>query len=373
MNTKNNEKFWTDGNGNDFLKWANFNLQSQNTTFSKDLFRQYDSKLDVLVKKWSKEGTLSSIMSYLHTLQPDENLDSEFLQFKDSLSTVPSWLNFDLIHQGAILSQRSGLIGLLVLRNFALLGGYYFTNLTEPLVKTGALKKGVVYRLYNTLRFWVDVSRHHDNAQQLRLNACLKTRIIHSASRLMIEKSDTNWDYDAFGVPINHADMIATNIAFTVYFLYGLDQLNFKYTPKEEEGIFHLWKYVTWLLGVPEDLIPNNKEEALSFFHSWTLNQQLAGNSSVELAKALIEDDTTITLFKWRVIRDNIGNIHKSIANYLLDDTILNALQIPNAKFESAIVKVVQTKNRFQKSTNNQIIKGNAEQLIALEDYKQHK
>lgn len=371
MNTKNNEKFWTDGTGSDFLKWSNFSLQSQHTTFNKALFKQYDSELDILVKKWSNDGALNAIMTYLNTHQPNANLDPDFNKFKENLTAVPSWVNFDLIHQGAILSQRSGLIGLLVLRNFALLGGYYFTNLTEPLVKTGALKKGVVYRLYNTLRFWVDVSRYHDKAQQLRLNACLKTRIIHSASRLMIEKIDNNWDYDAFGVPINHADMIATNIAFTVYFLYGLDKLNFKYTPKEEKGIFHLWKYVTWLLGVPEGLIPNNKEEALSFFHSWTLEQQLAGNSSVELAKALIEDHTKITLFKWRVIRDNIGNIHKSIANYLLDKDILTALHVPNAKFENAIVKAIQTKNIFQKNINHHITKGHTEQLSALKDYKQ--
>lgn len=240
------------------------------SAFDTQLFTQYDQKVDESVENWMKKGDFKKIMASLHLQNKDENLPEDFIAFKNSLKIIPEWLDEELIEAGCQLSERSGLNGLLILRNFALLGGYNFANLTKPLVATGSLEKGAVHRLYNTLNFWVEVSRTSENAQGMRVNACIRTRLIHSAYRLMIDKSKSNWNGERYGIPINYADMVATNIAFTVYFLYGLNQLNFKYSEKEALGIFHLWKYVTYLLGVPVEIIPNNTFEALDFFHFWT-------------------------------------------------------------------------------------------------------
>ncbi|MCQ4035182.1 oxygenase MpaB family protein [Kaistella montana] len=259
--TKNpsNQTFWSTGNGKDFREWAAISESKIPQNFDTQLFYHYDSEVDELAKKWLQNGDFKKIMQSLHGSSASIELPEDYLSLKNKMATVPDWVNFDLIREASELSQRSGLNGLLVLRNFALLGGYYFANLTKPLVATGSLEKGAVHRLYNTLSFWVNVSRTSANAQELRLNACLRTRLVHSVSRLMIEQKQPDWNQEQYGVPINHADMIATNIAFTVYYLYGLQKLNFDFTEKEEEGIFHLWKYVTWMLGVPEEVIPKTK------------------------------------------------------------------------------------------------------------------
>lgn len=62
--------------------------------------------------------------------------------------------------------------------------------------------------------------------------------------------------------------MIATNIAFMLYFLYGLRKLNFEFSEREEAGVFHLWKYRDYLLGVPVEIIPNDKKKHLISFIS---------------------------------------------------------------------------------------------------------
>ena len=365
-----NRTFWTTGNGKDFLKWANISEQDIPQNFNSQMFYHYDAEIDELVKKWLQNGDFKKIMQSLHGSLSHIELPEDYISLKNRLSNVPDWVDFDLLREAGELSQRSGLTGLLVLRNFALLGGYYFANLTKPLVATGSLEKGAVHRLYNTLSFWVDVSRTSANAQELRINACLRTRLVHSASRLMIEQKYAHWDQEKYGIPINHADMIATNIAFTVYYLYGLQKLNFDFTEKEEKGIFHLWKYVTWMLGVPEEAIPQNKTEALHFFYFWTQYQFSPDEDSKKLTDSLLHENTSINLLKLDVVKRNMGYIHKSIANYLLDDHLKSSLKIPTVPLEKIIPNALRLKNEITLNREKQIETGNAEQQSVLEDYK---
>ncbi|MCH8555161.1 MAG: DUF2236 domain-containing protein [Schleiferiaceae bacterium] len=261
-------------------------------------------------------------------------------------------------------------MGLLILRNFALLGGYNFANLTKPLVATGALEKDAVLRLHHTLDFWVSVSRTGLDAASKRINACLKTRLVHSASRLYIQKKMPDWETEKFGIPINHADSIATNIAFTVYFLYGLQKLNFKCTTKESQGIFHLWKYNAYLLGLPAAIVPENQAEALQFFNFWTRYQNVPDDDALKLAHALLNENTPVNVLKFDFIKKNMGYVHKSVANFLIDKEFRRRLEIPSVPFGGFIPFVVKLKNQLHKTRRHQIKFGNEEQLSVLRDYK---
>lgn len=365
-----NDTFWKTGNGKDFLTWANLKASDLKENLDEQLFSQYDNEVDALAENWLNDGSFKKIMQSLHRNIEDESLPQEYLNLKNNLAEVPDWVNFSLIEEASKLSERSGLNGLMVLRNFALLGGYQFANLTKPLVATGSLEKGSVHRLYNTLGFWVDVSRTDVDSQQKRVNACLRTRLVHSASRIIIYEKQPDWDKDSFGIPINHADMIATNIAFTVYYLYGLEKLNFSFSEKEEEGIFHLWKYVTYLLGVPEYLIPNNRQEAINYFYFWTKYQGEPDEDARKLSDSLLNENTPISILKLDIIKRNMGYIHKSVSNYLIDDTIRKNLEIPEVRFKFIIPNALKLKNKLVINKEHQIKEGKQQQRSVLEDYK---
>ena len=362
--------FWNKGNGKDLLNWSNTSEENLKKEIPNELFYQVDNEVDKLVRIWLSDNSFGDIMKYLHGKGEYDLLPQSFKDFHNNFSEVPDWVDFKLIESGTFLSQRSGLTALITLRNFSLLGGYFFSNLTKPLVETGALEKGAKQRLSYTLGFWVDVSRSDGESQALRLKSCMQVRLVHSASRLMIKKKNPAWDYEGLGEPINHADMIATYTAFTVYLLYGLEKLNFSYSKEEEEGIFHLWKYVTWLLGIPLAVIPNNRLETLSFFYNWTLRQNTGDADSARLAKALIEENTLVRIVKFDVVRRNMGYVHKSVAHYLLDDQILKLLQIPAVKFKFFIPAMMRFKNRISMNSQKQMIQGDKEQRSILEDYR---
>lgn len=357
MHQDNFDYFWNKGNGKSFADWAR-----HIPTISRDgkydpFFLKHDEQTDVLVSNSLKDKSFHLVMRSLSQENGLKNLPDNFKNLAEEVSTIPAWLDQELIQFGVELSQRAGLNGLLILRNFSLLGGYYFSNLTKPLVVTGALEKGATNRLYNTLQFWSDVSRSGESGNIVRVQACLKIRLIHAASRILILEKNPDWNMQKLGYPINIADMIATNIAFTLYFLYGLEKLGFQFSEKEEAGIFHLWKYVTWMLGVPEDLIPNNRTEAADYLHYWTTKQNGPDEDSVKLAQALLKENTQVDILKVAFVRKNIGFIHKSIANYLIDEQTREALQIPTIPFQGFFPNVIKMKNRFflrQSRTTNQ-------------------
>ncbi|MDD2982809.1 MAG: oxygenase MpaB family protein [Crocinitomicaceae bacterium] len=364
------EYFWFKGNGKDLLNWSNTSEEKLKKEIPAELFHQVDDAVDELVKEWIAEKSFGNIMAYLHGKGEYDLLPKSFKDFHSKNSKVPDWVDFKLIESGTYLSQRAGLNALLTLRNFSLLGGYFFSNLTKPLVETGALEKGATLRLFYTLGFWVNVSRSDAESQTLRLNSCMQVRLVHSASRLMIKKKNPSWDYENLGEPINYADMIATYTAFTVYLLYGLNKLKFKFSKEEEDGIFHLWKYVTWLLGIPLDVIPNNRLETLSFFYNWSLRQNTGDIDSARLANALIEENTAAKLLKSDFIKRNMGYIHKSIAHYFLDDQILELLQIPTVKFQFIIPAAMKFKNLISANSEKQRMQGDIDQRSILEDYR---
>lgn len=364
-----NKIFWTNGNGKDFLDWAKITESELQINYNSELFYKYDIEGDFLAREWLKNDDLKPIMQSLHSKRSAKKLPEDYLKLRKSMEEIPNWVDFNLIEEGCKLSERSGLNGLLLLRDFALLGGYNFANLTKPLVATGSLEKGALHRLYNTLNFWVNVSRSKADNQS-RIDACLHTRLVHSISRLNILDQETHWNHEKYGIPINYADMIATNTAFTVYFLYGLHKLNFDYSEKEELGIFHLWKYVTYLLGVPVELIPNNKQEALNFFYFWTQYQAEADQDARKLAESLLLESTSISLLKLDIVKRNMDFIHKSVANYLIDETIRENLKIPNARFGIIVIQAMKLKNSFPISRDSQVRQGKDQQESVLNDYK---
>ena len=73
------QSFWNQGNGRDFLKWADLedtNLPKQNIDV---LFQKYDHEVDDMVEKWLQDGSFKSIMKFLHHQQCEEKLPDNFL------------------------------------------------------------------------------------------------------------------------------------------------------------------------------------------------------------------------------------------------------------------------------------------------------
>jgi hypothetical protein len=298
-----------------------------------------------------------------------ESVKKLFLQTQK----IPDWLDYDLIKNGAELCMRSNLDSLISLRDYCLIGGYDYAYLNKPLIATEALKKGAVKRLSETLDFWVNVTRY--DALEIHKKGyefAIKTRLIHSYARLSLKKHYKSWDTDNWGEPINSWDMMATYIGFSLVFMHSLHKLGNTFSEQEEKGLFHLWKYVGYLLGIPENLLPDDKKQATQYFYLWTSIQPPADKDSVLLAHSLLNESLENPILKYRFQRKNLRYLHICCTWFLLDEEVCKRLQIPEVSNKNAFPKTKWVINKIYDtivSREARIKKGNKDQTKVLSDY----
>ena len=317
--------FWEKGNGSQLIAWSGATINPDNLDYYKTIKLEYDILGDRAAKEIFVGKNFAEAYSYIQqlsqtTISHTDSLPEHIKELLLQMQEVPSWLDKSLIAAGCDLSMRSGTNALISLRDYSLMGGYDYAYLNKALVYTGALKKGAAKRITDTLDFWTHVTRsnaleiNHDGYQY-----AFRTRMIHSFSRIMIKEKHSAWDKETWGEPINFADMVATSIGFSLIFLHGLHKLGLDISEKEELGVFHLWKYIGYLLGIPVAYLPNDKKEATELFYLWTVSQASADEDSVMLAKALENESLVSNIFQKTYQKNFLNYLHTSFVRFLVD------------------------------------------------------
>jgi len=372
INTTSFSYYWTKGIGAKLLvKLPNKpNLADADQYIP--LLYQYDEACDRLVEHlhlkigFTKGQQL--IRDYLQGKAIESVYDKLISDFMNTLTIEPQWLDWQKLQQGIALSQRSGLTGLIVLRDYCLMGGYESSAINKPLVFTGALKKGAVKRLTETVTFWVDITA--DQALRkggIGFEAILLTRCIHSFARLNILKHG-DWDTDKWGIPLNTWDMLATNLGFSLVYLIGLKQMKFNLLESEINGIMHLWKYIGSLLGIPLDLLPDTEEEAIKALYYWTMTQKEGDQDSIALARALMEEPVHAAYPTSKFGRKLMREVHLYYNNYLLGNYSCNLLGLE----KTTIGKIAYFNILKNKKENSQILKDEVRQQQIRKGRKVH-
>ncbi|WP_214227628.1 oxygenase MpaB family protein [Pedobacter sp. B4-66] len=328
------KRFWEEGSGNQLVEWSGAQISLDNPNVFTLLAKEYDVPGDEAVQEIFKGRNFGEAYAYVTQLSKTiisenddlpENIKSMFL----AMQQKPAWVDDDLIQMGCNLCMRSGTNALISLRDYSLMSGYDYAYLNKALIYTGALKKGPAKRITDTLDFWIHVTRNNAlGINALGYQYIARTRMMHSFSRLMIKEKYADWDHEKWGEPINFGDMVATNIGFSLFYLHGLHKLGMHISEKEELGVFHLWKYVGHLLGIPEKHLPNNKKEATELFYLWTDGQVSADEDSVMLAQALENEAFASNIFKKAYQKNFLKYLHSCYVRFLIDEETCNRLHI---------------------------------------------
>jgi len=166
------------------------------------------------------------------------------------VDAVPVWADFDRMDRGARAYQRTGTASALVLSAFSLMNGYRCGAAVKPLVFTRQLEQMAPRRLAETGRFIVETIQEgamRRTGEGFKL--AVRVRVMHAMVRRMLLRTEW-WDREAWGVPINQADMAGTILEFSMLMIHGTRMLGFRFSREESEAILHLWRYSGWLGGV---------------------------------------------------------------------------------------------------------------------------
>ncbi|WP_417215406.1 oxygenase MpaB family protein [Alcanivorax sp.] len=201
-----------------------------------------------------------------HGIDSVENPPQALTALFKQIDHEPIWLDREKLRLACDVSHRVGLSGELVLRNLSLMGGYLGAAAAKPLVFTGQLDRMANRRLVETGKFWMDVTTPGGmERDQEGFKSAVRVRLMHSQVRAMLLQSD-KWNM-AWGHPLNQWDSMATILEFSVIFLTGLRSLGFIFSKKEREAVVHLWRYVGYLMGVEERILPTCEADAMRAFY----------------------------------------------------------------------------------------------------------
>ncbi|BDD83548.1 hypothetical protein TPB0596_33110 [Tsukamurella pulmonis] len=173
---------------------------------------------------------------------------------------TPDWVDFAACARGAAVCRRSGSLGLDVLATASLMTGYTTSATTRQLVATGRLVDGVDARIHETTQWWSEITGGAIEPGELAWRSAVRVRVIHGLANTTLLRR-TDWDTAEWGMPINQSDQLGTLGLFSTTFLVGLRVLGMPITAAEGRDVMALWRYVGWLLGIDEHVLPATEGE----------------------------------------------------------------------------------------------------------------
>ncbi|MBT3383187.1 MAG: DUF2236 domain-containing protein [Prolixibacteraceae bacterium] len=198
--------------------------------------------------------------------------------------------NFEATHH---IWKKHGMQFIFILFFRALPYTYMAEKPANVLRITKLLETHTERRIFETAQFVFDVmDRNWWEPGKRGIMTALKIRIMHSSMRHVIldeNKTGDQWNMD-WGKPISQEDLVATNQVFSLEFFKGMSMLGKTLDVKDQQAWFHTWKTIGKLMGVQDNLISKDVDEAWKLQHKiydHLFNDET--HSGIALAKALVE------------------------------------------------------------------------------------
>lgn len=381
QNTTSFAHYWSKGVGKELLLQLGYVPDLERATGLIPLLYTWDNAADKVIidlfEKVGFEAGMKSLDLYLVSKNSATEDVKVWHDFFLHIDAEPEWLDRKKLTDGSELCRRAGLNALIVLRDYCLMGGYESAAINKPLIYTGALKKGAAKRLTDTVEFWVQITKQDALLKPgLGYKHVLQTRMIHAFSRVKIIQK-TDWDSHMWGIPLNNWDMLATQLGFSLVFLVGLRKMGISPSEQEIEGLFHMWKYIGYLLGIPIDILPKNELEAIEALFYWTMTQREGDDDTLALAKALLNEPVQVNYPKQNLMRKMMREVHLFYNYYFLGEYSCKMLGLPKTSIgQFARLAIWKTKRHEAKINehgyrNKAILNGEKEQENVRKIYQE--
>lgn len=268
---------------------------------------------------------------------------AELLALFEQVEGDPYWLDRSKVDRGARVVGRTSVWGGIAMGMFALMGGYLASRADKTLVGTGDLNAMAPRRLAETTQWWLDVTTPGGlQHNQIGYQSVLRVRLMHALVRAGMNRRP-DWDYEAWDHPVNQVLTVGTLGLFSMANLVGAQALGLRFSAAEKDAVFHLWRYVGFLLGVDAQILPTDELDTWRAFWILADTEFIPDEDSRRLAQALIPaagglfigNDTALQRF----IRRAITNYMVSYSRIILGPSNSDFLGLPNSKpFQAAVL-----------------------------------
>lgn len=194
-------------------------------------------------------------------LKEHAETDDLLQQFWHHVNTVPDWVDWAQIQRGQDVFYRYGGACLTGLAYQSLLGGMGAARVVETLARTGGFSTKVARgRLFETTQHILQCTKSLESMQPGGdgFASTIRVRLLHAAVRQRIMKLKASrpgyYDVEAWGVPINDLDNMATIVTFSSSLLHlSLPRQGIFVRQSEAVDYIALWRYIAYVIGCPDE------------------------------------------------------------------------------------------------------------------------
>lgn len=192
-----------------------------------------------------------------HGIDTVPDAPDELVDFFKEVDFVPEWVDREQLKRGSVAIWRAGRFVPICLAyssigyGFSSYGGTKALNFTRLLIE----EERAGDRMSETLR-WVAAVTTPGGMDRFGdgFKYSIRVRLVHCAVRFGVSRSP-KWRWNEWGLPITNTDLFfTTSKVFCANLVSALERLGIKYSTQEKEDIFALWRYIAYVMGVPDDL-----------------------------------------------------------------------------------------------------------------------
>ncbi|MBY8859455.1 DUF2236 domain-containing protein [Nocardia sp. CA2R105] len=246
------------------------------------------------------------------------------------IETPPPWLDRDKVARGELVFRLGGADGLYIARDVSFLGGYLASGFNKTLLRTGALEKGPAKRFAETLQWALDVTCEGGMAPLgPGYRSTIHVRFIHALVRRHVAAMP-DWRDDEWGLPINQTDMAATLVGALIAPFVGAMAMGLLAPPRDLEAAAHLTRYVGWLIGVDDQLLPNSFRDSVRVLYHCLTAITNPDETSPQLAVPMADDPLGWHYPNLPGLRGRIARLqHLSVSSLFLGPSAMRKLGLP--------------------------------------------
>jgi hypothetical protein len=248
-------------------------------------------------------------------------------EFFDGIAP-PEWVDESEFATGIRMFHRNSKVILAAFVGGVLIEGFA-TNIAKSFFITGRVRDQGIRRLQQNNRHLVEafmpggLDRYGDGWK-----LSVRIRLIHAQVRRLLRESD-DWDMDAWGLPLSAAHLGFALTAFSARLLKHMKHLGARYSDEERVSFMAIWRYVGYLMGIPETMLFRHEAEALKLFDIGNICEPEPGVESISMSNSLVNSAPLLAEITDPDDRRKFSKYIYAVSRAVIGDELADRLKYP--------------------------------------------
>ncbi len=267
----------------------------------------------------------------------------------------PPWYDPSEFAAGIRMFHRNSKVILAAFVGGVLIEGFT-TNISKSFFITGRVRDQGVRRLQQNNRHLVEsfipggLDRDSDGWK-----LSVRLRLIHAQVRRLLGESD-EWDEDAWGLPISAAHLGYALTAFSARLLKHMKRLGANYTDEESASFMAVWRYVGYLMGIPETILFRDEEEALQLFKIGGMCEPEPSVESISMANSLVNSAPLLAEMTDPEIRQKFASYIYGVSRAVIGSELADQLKYPHTS-TMGVLAWFRIQQRYERMMRNPVLR----------------